>query len=446
MSIQFVHLQAYSRKGDREGRSTSYVFAEARRDPASSLHVPNPMPPTVVYGIGITELEEIHDAAAEAARTLPKAGKPRRIRTDQQTLMTVVASHPHLVSDIADDERKLAEIAIWENLTIKWLQQLYGDQLASVIRHTDEPHFHLHAYILPESSTMRASALHPGQCAKNEVMSNAGNGDDPKTLNKRGDAAYRQAMRDWQDSYHGAVGVHCGLTRLGPARRRLTRAEWQAERTQARALQVASNRARDVEAQVDTFVVNMKEKTEALVREADANAARVQADATAALEKVAEANAGLEHRTREVTQATEKAQAIGRRALEEQRKARSMIGRVREEAAQVREATARLQRLPSFLRSLWDGFRISTIQDRARSMVEAELKRLRSMVTASEERAGKAETATRTAEEKARHFERSLSATMAQRDIAWKELERVRPTPPSHDDRLSPQPRPRFRS
>jgi hypothetical protein len=49
-------------------------------------------------------------------------------------------------------------------------------------------------------------------------------------------AAYREAMRKWQDEFSNAVALDFGLARLGPGRRRLTRGEWKAEKVQAKAL------------------------------------------------------------------------------------------------------------------------------------------------------------------------------------------------------------------
>ncbi|PCK88933.1 hypothetical protein CPT32_01715 [Rhizobium sophoriradicis] len=229
MSFQFIHLETYSRKGDASGRTTEFVFAEARRDPGASVHVVNPAPPVVVHGVDINTVERRHDAAADEARTIPKGGKPRKIRVDQHTLLTVVASHPFTVDEVKTDTAKRRDVENWERLTVDWLKQQYGDALASVVRHEDESHWHLHIYVLPSSSDMKASALHPGQTAKTEIMTaGPAPGEDSKALNRRGDAAYRKAMRDWQNSYFEAVAVKCGLTRIGPARRRLTRAEWQA--------------------------------------------------------------------------------------------------------------------------------------------------------------------------------------------------------------------------
>ncbi|WP_414899835.1 hypothetical protein [Rhizobium cremeum] len=435
MAFQFVHLESYSRKPDPKGRSVGFVLAEARRDPAASIHVPFPGTPIVVDGVNPEQVESLHDAAAEAARTTPKGGKPRKVRVDQHTLLTVVASHPYTVDEVHVDPRKRAEVDRWEELTIAWLRELYGDALVSVVRHEDESHWHLHAYILPPSQDMKAAALHPGQMAKAEVMA-AGPGadEDSKTLNRRGDKAYRAAMRAWQDSYFEVVGVKCGLTRLGPARRRLTRAEWQAEQTQANALRASLDRAEHVQRKAESFIARTKTETENLVASAGAEAAKLREEADAAK---AESLCQMEA----AKAATAAALAAQDRAVAEQRRARSMMARVRSEAERVQKAAARIQRLPGLLRSLWDGFRKSKIQDRVRQSVDAEMSRLREQAKAAAERASSAEVARRAAEEKRRSMEHSLAEVGIQRDAAWRELAKLRP--PETRPALSGQPRPR---
>lgn len=435
MAFQFVHLESYSRKPDTKGRSTGFVLAEARRDPVASIHVPVPGTPIVVYGVNPEEVESLHDAAADAARTTPKGGKPRKIRVDQHTLLTVVASHPHTVDEVHADPRKRAEVDRWEKLTMDWLRELYGDALVSVVRHEDETYWHLHAYILPPSQDLKAAALHPGQAAKAVVMqAGPGADEDSKTLNRRGDTAYRAAMRAWQDSYFETVAVQCGLTRLGPARRRLTRAEWKAEKTQANALRASLDRAEAIQRKVESFVARTKTETETLTATAVADAGKLQAEADAArAESMRQVEAAKE--------ATAAALAAQDRAVAEQRRARSMMARVRAEAERVQRAATRIQQLPGLLRTLWDGFRASKIRDRIRQSVDAEMSRLREQAAAAADRASAADTARRAAEEKRRSMEHSLAEVGIQRDAAWRELAKLRPleTQPS----LSVRPRPR---
>lgn len=435
MSFQFVHLETYARKPDAKGRSTGFVLAEARRDPAASIHVSVPRTPVVVYGVDPEQVESLHDAAADAARTMPKNGKPRKIRVDQHTLLTVVASHPYTIAEVHSDPKKRVEVDRWEELTVAWLQERYGDALVSVVRHEDESHWHLHAYILPRVLGMRAVALHPGQMAKAEVMAAGPDADeDSKTLNRRGDKAYRAAMRAWQDSYFEAVGVKCGLTRLGPARRRLTRAEWQAERTQAKALRASLDRADAIKRKVESFVARTKNQTDALIATAVADADKLRAEADAAR---AESTRQMEV----AKEATAAALAAQDRAVAEQRRARNMMARVRAEAERVQKAVARIQRLPGLLRSLWDGFRKSKVQDQIRQSVDAEMSLLREQTAVAAERASAADAARRAAEEKSRNMENSLAEVGIQRDAAWRELAKLRP--PETQPSLSKRPRPR---
>ena len=429
MGYQFVHLESFSRKGDDKGRSTSFIFAEARRDPAASFHVANPAPPVVVFGVGVAEVEALHDAAADAARTVPKAGTPRKLRRDHKTLHTVIASHPYAMEEVHADPAKRAEVEAWEARTIGWLRSQYGDDLKSVVRHEDESHYHIHAYVVPtDDPEMRALRHHPGVVAKRTAMAaSPSDGEDSKALSKRSDREYKAAMRAWQDAYHETVGVPCGLARLGPRRRNLPRGEWQRETAQAKALQAAIDRANVVKGKVESYVAAKKNETESMVLMATSEAARRRAEADAATAKAA-------RRLAESKTATEAAKAAHDAAVREQRKATSMIGRVREEAARVRAVSARLQRLPILLRTALDGFRKSRVADRVRAVVAVEMERLHDRATsadrradASERRASAAETVSRKAEERVRALDTALTETAAQRDAARREVQRLRP-------------------
>lgn len=418
MPSQFVHLESWSRKGNASGRSTGFIFAEARRDPGASGHVTNPAAPIVIYGVGVEEVERQHDAAADLARTTPKGGMPKRIRQDQHTLITVVASHHFTVEEVRDDPLKRRDLARWEILTVEWLKGQYGDQLVSVVRHEDESHWHLHAYVLPSSPDMKASALHPGQRAKAEIMQ-AGpvGGEDSKAVNRRGDRAYRAAMRAWQDSYYQTVAAPCGLTRLGPQRRRLTRAEWKAEQLQAQALRETLDRARAVKQKGESWIATTKAKADRIVREAEREMEQARATTTAAL-------------------------AAHDKAVVEQRKAQGMMSHARQEAARVRNAVSRIQSLPGILRNIWDGFRRSKVQDRIHAAVETEMNDLRGQAVAAAERARTANDARRRAEEKTRTLDRALAEVGVQRDAAWRELARLRPPEPENTFPATPRPKP----
>lgn len=212
MSPQFIHLETYARKPDKQGRSVAFVLAEAAREPWACYHVVQPRPPTILHGLHPAEVRSRHDQRAASVRIQTSTGL-RALRQDQHTLLTVVASF----------HRKGRDYEGWERDTLKWLQVRYGSQLTSVIRHTDESHPHLHAYVLPDDPAMRARRLHPGALAKDTALQNG-------ATNRAGDAAYRAAMSDLQDTYWLEVCAALGIRRFGFSRRRMTRAEWHKEK------------------------------------------------------------------------------------------------------------------------------------------------------------------------------------------------------------------------
>jgi hypothetical protein len=270
MGFQFVHLESWSRKADDKGRSTTFIFDEASRRPGASVHVENPKPPTIIYGVGVEEVREMHDAAAAAAMTPGTRGKLRKIASTQKTLHTVIASHPYTIEEVRCDPKKAEEVRDWERRTVAWLKEQYGPSLKSVVRHTDEKHWHIHAFVIPSHDPeMRAGVYHPGGSAKRAVKASGRRpGEDGKALNKRADAAYKAAMRDWQDSYHEAVALPCGLTRLGPARRRLTREQWKAEQAQANALKNGVERVKLLQQRGAAYVARAKQEVGAIQAEA----------------------------------------------------------------------------------------------------------------------------------------------------------------------------------
>ena len=349
MGYQFIHLETYSRKADSKGRSVDWILAEARRDPEASLHVETPTPPELVHGVSLDELAALHGELADVATTILKNGRARKIRKDQKSLLTVVASYPTPTKELTGNSAERESLMRWECRTVAWLQSLYGDDLVSVVRHKDERYPHLHAYILPKSDPeLRALRMHPGHEAKRRVMDTHPTSDSKKDLNRIGDRAYRDAMRGWQDSYHKAVGIPSGLTRLGPARRRLSREAWHAEQVAARAVKAAEERA--------------ARYVEAVKSKGSAYADRIKEEATN-VRKDAELRAS-------------EAKAAQVRASHLERQAQGILERTRQEAARILEGVAPYRRFGAFLRSIWDGLNSSKIRKKARSEFAQQIENL----------------------------------------------------------------------
>lgn len=388
-----------------------FVLAEAERRPDACLHVAQPSPPETVFGVDVHEVRRLHDERAADAATTTKAGKSRRVRTDQNTLLTVVASHPSTMDSVRTDSATADAVRDWEAKTVQWLRDQYGPALVSVIRHTDEAHPHVHAYVLPDDPAMRAARLHPGQEAKARIVSaGLAKGEDGKAVNRRGDAAYRTAMREWQDSYWRAVGLPCGLTRLGPGRRRLTREQWQAEKMQAYAVRTAQERVESLRAAGNSFVTKIREHADATIRAAQVEAVEIHAAAVARQEEATRLHDAAETRVRKAQSILSQARKEGSRILED-----------------ARTKAARFRSIGSRIRSLWDGFRHSRIERRLRQSVAEDVNEARRRADMERQRVGE-EMRRRHEAERAR--EAAIAAAHAlgrERDAARRQLAALLP-------------------
>lgn len=362
--FQFVHVQAFSRKAItgkagsdgvvRGGRaSVRGVLAEAAREDGACLHVEAPCPPLVVYGMDPAGVERLHDERCEAGRSEVEGSKARKIRVDQATLLTVVASYPATVSECAADPAKARDRDAWQARNVAWLESEFGSRLVGVLRHDDEAYPHLHAFILPDDLSMKANPLHPGWAAKQSARTVAESaGMDSKAANVAGDRAYREAMRGLQDRYWEAVGLPSGLARVGPARRRLTRDAWKAEQAQVAAAATmigAVELARAEAAKVTAAATTTKSEAEARAAELSArgkdfvSAARA---AAAAAKADADAATAAAARAREAESAARSAAAV---VIQDARREASAMVRAAE------ERVVRARRIGGVLGAVWVG-------------------------------------------------------------------------------------------
>lgn len=214
MSFQFIHVESYARKAGKSkagGLTIKKVADEADRIRGNFRHVQAPQKPIIRFGCTANQAAKL--SAKWAASSKDSIG--RGIREDGLCLLAGIISYPKEKTD-------------WENFrddSIEWLKKKYGDCLKSVVEHTDEGHPHIHFYCVPRAGE-RFETLHDGRQAAQEVKA-AGK------LKGDQNAAYKSAMRAFQDQFSDEVAMSAGLTRLGPRRRRLTRLGWRHEIKQA---------------------------------------------------------------------------------------------------------------------------------------------------------------------------------------------------------------------
>ena len=206
------------KRGDKG--NVSDVISEALRDEGNCRHVDDPQAPTFLIGDADTVRALAVEIDEKCERV--KASKGRAVRKDAHVLLAGVASFP-VSLQAAEPET----YALWESLTLAWLQGKYGDNLRAVLRHDDETYPHLHFFVLSrDPMAYDAKALHDGHVAV--AVSGV------PSMTKEGGAVYNNAMRDFQSDYYAKVGHPCGLHRDGPKRVRKTRQQYKREQRENR--------------------------------------------------------------------------------------------------------------------------------------------------------------------------------------------------------------------
>lgn len=276
---QFVHVESYSRSTPKRaatvnkktgkasaksgGHCVKYIVDEAIREASSIPHIDSPLPPTYVFGEPLETLEAACDAWANSVRD----ARGHATRKDALCLAAGVVSAP---KDITPEAW-----SAFQADSVKWLQAKYGAALRTVIAHHDESHPHLHFYVVPELG-QRFETVHQGRAASALVKAQGG----VKGLQNQ---AYKQAMREYQDEFYDAVGIEHGFTRIGPAKRRLTREEWKLEQIQAaaaaHAIAVAKATVEQSAEQSAELIEGAKTEAKALADKALANVDRIEKEA-----------------------------------------------------------------------------------------------------------------------------------------------------------------------
>ncbi|HCP4967643.1 TPA: plasmid recombination protein, partial [Escherichia coli] len=219
--FQFIHLEAYSLQANQQGgknakfnkevkaRTVSEVLGEVLRKEGFCNHIQEPEAPGVLYG-DLNNIEADCKAYHQNHKNIDKNGKAKALRSDANVLLAGVISLEGIPENYDD----------WENYkkdAVTFLIEKYGENLAAVVEHTDEENPHLHFYIVPRSG-QRLDELHDGKNAVLELKKK-----EPKALKGKQNKAYIEGMRNFQDDFYNKVSKNFGLTKIGPARSRVSR-------------------------------------------------------------------------------------------------------------------------------------------------------------------------------------------------------------------------------
>ncbi|WP_170311752.1 hypothetical protein [Sulfitobacter sabulilitoris] len=244
---QFAHVEVYSAKGAPGGQAkkkngqrawtAQEILDEAERLELASMHVAEGGPPPEIIPGEVDDFPSLRDAQVRASskkESFPYTEKDgtvskrqRKLRADAASLYTCVISLPVLTEDALADPalksdcmRVMGQAMEHER---KRLESLGGRMMMGVV-HWDERNVHVHLYGL-DLEKGRVDHLHPGRSAKT-AFHEAHKGKSAKDVKKAANAAYCDAMREWQNDLHRDVFSDAGLLRFGPRRARLSTAEY----------------------------------------------------------------------------------------------------------------------------------------------------------------------------------------------------------------------------
>ncbi len=153
------------------------LAAEAERKLGACTHIKAPEGFTILYGCSVTEAVD----RAEVWAAQGKTANGKKYRKNQPCLAAGVFSCPR------SDEQ------VWPALRdafIADLKEQHGERLVSVIEHYDEPHPHIHYYLVPRIGE-EFGVVHPGYLARKEAKAAAKTGQlkpppTPEGKKKRG--------------------------------------------------------------------------------------------------------------------------------------------------------------------------------------------------------------------------------------------------------------------
>ncbi|MDN0518114.1 hypothetical protein FCY04_24565 [Escherichia coli] len=219
--FQFIHLEAYSLQANQQGgknakfnkevkaRTVSEVLGEVLRKEGFCNHIQEPEAPGVLYG-DLNNIEADCKAYHQNHKNIDKNGKTKALRSDANVLIAGVVSLEGIEENYKDWNQYKINV-------VEFLKEKYGENLAAVVEHTDEENPHLHFYIVPKIG-QKLDELHDGKKAVLELKKK-----EPKALKGKQNKAYIEGMRNFQDDFYNKVSKNFGLTKIGPARSRVSR-------------------------------------------------------------------------------------------------------------------------------------------------------------------------------------------------------------------------------
>lgn len=211
------------------------LLCEAMRVDGHIPHVKNPKPPRIIFAYN-DEIRENPLKVADLADAWAQSVKEVTGRAHQRNSPVMAGVVFSLPKEMID------QWPAFRDASVKWMKEKYGERLKLVIEHEDEENPHAHCYLISNFGVNADGkpfsepfgAVHEGyaesRSARRKAIEKLGNNAVTKkgkgyTKGATTRAAFKDAMKDYQDRFYYDVARHFNLTRLGPQMKKLSHAE-----------------------------------------------------------------------------------------------------------------------------------------------------------------------------------------------------------------------------
>lgn len=259
------------------------IFVDGMADPddilawherlASVALAPDSSRPQMMTARGLERQRENSPVLLSVVAGYPESGLLSEVDLMQLDLSARERYMRELIATRREETLQSSEFMAWRDKTLQWAKDRYGaNRLRLAVVHYDESHIHMHILFDDEGRTVKPMSLHASEPLRGESSP------------AQRVAAYKEAGRKMQDSYHAAVAQPLGIGRVSPAPRgRMSSAERKAARARERAQLEADGIVRQAQEESRLLMAAAHMEAEAVRRTAVERARR---DAEAAYAQV----------------------------------------------------------------------------------------------------------------------------------------------------------------
>lgn len=263
-SYQFIHIECYSinaakkTRDNKKKRTVQEIINEVVREEnyfSDLITEPHSFEDLEYWGEDPRNLVSMCQDVLDNPENKDPLG--RKLRKDTTLLLAGVASYKCIENQTCQQTASSKHYKKWRAETIKFLRQEYGENLKTVVEHTDEAHPHLHFYVINPDGP--ATKLHDGWAAVENEKSSWISIKDKTEQKREKNRIYNTAMSNFQNKYNKFM-LPIGMLRIGPKRQRLTRSSYMLQKKQAAQIYLENEKLKQNKKSLADYESELKQK------------------------------------------------------------------------------------------------------------------------------------------------------------------------------------------